>query len=191
MRTWDAYLPDVEPWVLGLPIPAMERALLRAAQRFCEKTGAWHIDLDPVKTTAAGVLDFNIPREAEIVKVTEATVGGKPLGFGDSSVPRLVTSDARTFSIEPQPAAGLLVVVSAWLRPSLNATGIPNDLGDRYGQVFAHGALESLLTIPGDTANAALAEHYGDLFKTAIAKAKTDAWRKFSSKRPRAKAQFF
>jgi hypothetical protein len=191
MRLWDVYLPDVEPWVIGLPSPAMERALCRAAQTFCAKSGVWQIRLDGVKTTANNVMDFDIPREAEIVKVTEATIADQPLGFGDSSTPRIVTSDARTFSIEPPPAAGLSVVVAAWLRPSLDATGIPNDIGDRYGESFAWGALASLLLQPGETYNAGLAESYRLKFNEAIASAQTHVWRKFTSNRPRAKGQFF
>lgn len=204
MRTWDRYHGDVLPEAIGIPIPTAERALLRAAQEFCEKTGVWWADLDTVRTRNGGG-DISPPRDAIVVKIVGAALNGRDIGLEVPNASttadragtthgktRFQTLDMTTFTIMPEPADDLPVIITAWLKPTDDADGIPDHVGDQWSEAIAAGALARILAMSKtDWTNVGRAADKDKEFKAAIGRAQVRAWRGFTNARPRAKAQYF
>lgn len=204
MRTWDQFYADVLPEAIGCPIPTVERSLLRAAQEFCASTGIWWQDLDAV-TTSVGAQYFILPTGGRIVKIVGVTLNGQDIGIdtpngtsaadrqrGTAGASRLQTVDLDSFTIQPTPADGLPVIVTAWLKPSDAAEGVPNHVGDNYAEALGAGALARILAMAGkEWSNPAAVAMKRAQFDRAIGAAKIAAWRGFSNNRPRARAMYF
>lgn len=206
MREWSVFFPDVMPDVYGCPEPTVERHLLRAARDFCTRTLCWRLDLDTI-TTIASTPDYQIgvPSQSEAFKLVAATLNGQDMGLevangtsaadrrrGNSGSSRVLTADMVTATVMPTPAAGLPLILTALLRPSNAAQGVPNFLGDQHMQILADGALSTLLTINrAEWANAGLAAIKKQEFERELNKVKKAVWKAFTSSNPRAVAQFF
>jgi hypothetical protein len=203
VRTWDRYLPDVLPEVIGCPNPTATRHLLRAAQRFCEETGCWRVDLDPVLTSPD--MQFDIPSGARIARLWDASVDGRPIDIdtqngtrladrkaGLTGCDRLLTSDRVNFTILPTPADGLEVIVAVSLMPTDDAAGIPDEVGDEYSAVIAKGALSTLLAMNNVAwQNIGRAGDFAREFGNAIDTTAIRVARSYSSTRPRARVRTF
>lgn len=207
MRTWDVLFPDVLPLVLGCPEPTVERALLRAAREFCAKTRCWRADLDRITTRAAtSAYDLSYPSQADAVEFVNATMDGQEIDIdvvdqttaqdrqaGNHGSRRILTWDQRSIVVMPTPAAaGALIVITAILQPSESATGVPNDIGDRYREEIACGALARLLAMPKtEWTDKGTADRKEAEFKGHIGDVKKKVWKGYSNRRPRTIGQYF
>jgi hypothetical protein len=207
MRTWDVFYPKVLPDVLGCPEPLADEHLRDAARRFCAETRCWREDLDRIRTIAGRAsYDLLYPDEADAVTLIGATLEGFDIGLdvpdattmgerrrGNSGGRRLRTTDLRTLTLLPTPAAsGADLRIEALLQPSQAATGVPDAIGDRYLLEIATGALATLLVAnKAPWTNPALADLKEKQFRRAIGCVKSAVWRGHSNSRPRVSGQFF
>lgn len=206
MREWSVFFPDVLPDVLGCPEPTVERHLARAARDFCTRTLAWRVDLDAITTIASTPgYDLPLPSQSEAFKIIGATLNGLDIGLevangtsaadrqrGNSGGSRVLTFDLKTITVMPTPAAGQTLIVTALLRPTITAQGVPDFLGDQHGQIIADGALSTLLTLnKADWANVGLAAIKKDAFDKGIGRVQKAAWKAYNATNPRGRAMFF
>lgn len=206
MRTWDAFYPDVLPDVLGCPELTAERHLLRAAQRFCRETRCWRDELDPIVTNATNNLyDLTWPDNAMGVELIAATLDGEDIALevadgttlgdrlkGMSGRKRVLTLDLATVTVLPKPSAGQRLVLSAILKPSEDAAGVPDAVADQHMQAIATGALSTLLAInKAAWANPGLSQVRAQEFQTKINDARSRSWKANTNRNPRVRGQFY
>lgn len=204
MVLWSAFYPDLVPSVLGCPDPMLEKQTRFAAIEFLRRTRAWVEWLDPV-TSVAGLVeyDFDLPTGADVARVEQATVDGKPifiLSYRDAphdwtrkdlADQGLVSRDRRTFRLGNSVAAGLLLQVQAALVPSRTSTGLPDDLFDLYSTAISAGILARLLATLGATFyQPDLALLKKSEFDAAINVFAVDSWRGHTANTPRARVSF-
>jgi len=200
---WPSLFPEIATFAMGCPNPLLEAKLRQAAIEFLERTRAWVEWLDPA-TSYEGVLeyDFDLPAGTDVVRVERATLDGEPIeivSYRDADhdwlrQPMLeqgvLSRDLKTFCLGVSVASGALIQIQAALKPSRNATGIPDDLADKYRDDIVHGARYLVLSMPGtpfykpDTAAVERA-----LFEGAIASRSVQAWRGHTANTPRARVK--
>ena len=201
MALWSTWFPDVLVHVPGAPDPLVTQALNRAAREFFRRTRAWMAWLDPA-TTAAGEnleYDFDLPADADVVRLERATVGGTPLPVmpwrqvkadparHDAGERGLVSGDLLTFRLPGLFAAGAQVQALVSLMPTLAAAGLPDELADRYREAIAEGARAQLLATASAPFHDAKAATVAQLaFERGIAQHAVDAFRSHTSQMPRA-----
>lgn len=186
MKTWSAFLRDVRPAAPSTPEPVLEHAVRRAAQRFCERTRAWIVELDPTVTRAgATVYDLELERNVELVRLESATFNGNPYAIwraGETCRGGYVyTPDGKSITFGEPVAAGLRLVVRCAVKPGNAATGVDDMLFDRYLKEIALGAVAD---ITGDGLRKAEFTDECNRIKTAL-------WRGNAAIRPRARPSFF
>ena len=179
----------------------LEKQTRFAAIEFLRRTRAWVEWLDPV-TSIAGLseYDFDLPADADVARVERATLGGNSvqiLSFRDAphdwtrkdmADQGLVSRDRKTFRLGNAVAAGLLIQVQVALVPSRLASGLPDDLFERYNAEISAGALSRLLVIPGTPFYATdMAMFKKNEFDAAINALAVDAWRGHTGNTPRAR----
>ena len=188
MKAWETFYPDVLPYIdASIPEPMVDRHLLRSAQRFCDVTRAWKIELDPI-TLAANVKTYDIELEpgTELVRLESAMLDGVSLsvwrsGVSSASQGRYVfTSDGRIVGVSWTPSGPMTLLLTVTARPADTATGLDDILTARYSKVIADGAVASLTKSAADKAE----------FEAECATVAVQVWRSLSSARPRAKAMF-
>jgi hypothetical protein len=161
VKAWAEFYDYVLPHVPNCPLVMADMHIRMAAQQFCEKTLAWIVDLDPVKTTSAAIeYDIDMTSQQELVQITKATIDGKPVAVGNeanlpanwktSAYPerQVFSIDRKTFFLIPQQSADLDVTLTVALKPSNLATGITNEIYANYVQDIADGAKAMLMMVP-------------------------------------------
>lgn len=206
MKAWDQFLRDIRLDVPGCPEPVAEHAALRAAQEFFERTGAWKVWLEPIRTQP-GVMEYDIELErgSELVRIERATLAGRPAdittpdalpddwktsqaGISDC----ICTSDRKTLIVLPVPTAVVVLQVEATLKPSNRAEGIEDYLYDLYVESIAFGAKARLMQQPAKPySNPALAGVYEGRFISAMATLGIQKMRGFSSANRRSRIKTF
>lgn len=188
MRAWRDFFPEVLPFIAdGIPDPMLERRVLRSAQRFCERTRAWRVTLEPI-SLLAGVTNYEmeLPQQTELVRLEEgALLDGMPIDLwrpGDRARGRYVsTVDRKTVELSCAPAAGQTLVLVATLKPGLGAAGIEDFLFDQYSEVIADGSV-ARINDDGQKLQA---------FEDRCSTIATELWRGSAATRPRARPHFF
>lgn len=208
MRTWDYFFPDVLPEVLGCPEPTVERHIQRAAIRFCDKSRCWSEDLDRITTRAGkAVYDISFPDGAEGVQIVGATIDGLDIGVeleqgtsmghrrvGNSGRRRVVSLDGLvTVTLMPTPGSdGQDLRLRCTLRPTEDATGLPDRIATKFRTAISDGALATLLAMnKGAWINPQLAGVKQGLFTDAINTARERAFRGQTNAQPRTVTSFF
>ncbi len=198
MRTAINLLPDVMPSLPGVPIPAVERALLRTAQDMCRRSRCWTAWTDPVTTSSGGhEYDADAPPGAAVEMVTGCTINGRPAPIlpwewmetadddhGGSDV--VVTGRLHFFA--PNVPDGSDVRFQMVLVPSERAYGIDDDLFDQYTDVLANGVIAKLAMTPNQSySNPDLAMAHAAAFSAQVARMKLKQWRGYTNKQPRSR----
>lgn len=206
MKAWSLFLKDVMPHVPGCPEPVAEHAIRRAAQEFFEATRVWRLWLTETETEDAQT-DYSLFLEtkSELVRLERATLDGRDIEVRTEddlpadwkTYPTQVgtgvhTSDRKTVVVLPPPAAGLVLLIEASLKPSNDALGIEAHLFEQYVTQIACGAVAALKEHAGKT--------YSDATGSLIWRARFDnhmsaadfkRYRGFSSARPRRQIKTF
>lgn len=163
---WRDLLPYVLPYVPGVPDATAVHHIRNAAIDFCRRTLAWQMEIDPIEgfevpATDGVATEFTMspPAESEIVKLLSVAVDDDPIEVVEASkgvafrrrgthTDLAFTRDRKTLAVYPAPEAGTVIHVEAALRPSDDATGLPDEFADLYRQDIAKGAVASLLLMP-------------------------------------------
>lgn len=195
MKPWSAFYPYILIYLPGCPYPVVDQALLLASMEFFDKSLAWKGWLDPVQTLAGvNEYDFDIDTgQQEIVQLCAATTDGDDLPLAlpgelpadwrtGYDKPGIFTRDRLTFWLTETPvAAGQFVKTEVTLKPSLTATGIPDELFAHHAQAIAFGAAGQVMTIPGEPfTNPVLSVDFRAKFRQAITDAGLDMVRSHS-----------
>lgn len=167
MSSLDSFLPYVRPWAPGVPDPTAYKAIRQAAVEFCERTRLWKFEDDydvteqdcnsGILTPSGSILhDIEVVMfdGRELLPATPTDLDRMEKGWrtGDlgSGLPRYYTQiDQNTLRIVPAYAGHVYVCLR--LKPSLDATDLPDFIGSEYSEVIGWGALSRVLTVPGQS----------------------------------------
>ena len=198
MKSWadfqEHYLFDVH----GCTYAVAERAVRNAAREFCERTGVLRTSLDPVVTHGAiSIYPFDAASQMEVVKVLSASLDGQELALllpdeAGSGARGLVVLNPAEFLLQPVPATGQKVLVTATLTPSLKATGIDDLVYARHAEAIAQGAKARLYDMAEQPfSNPERAAKARENFEEAVGKCARDASKGYSRAPQRTVPSFF
>lgn len=183
MRPLEDWLPQILPRANHCPEPIALDAIRSAAITFCERTRLWRAE-DRFKVSRHSCDEIIcVPYGAALHQIESARFDGRPLEAVslselDASDPdwRTRTGSGATYITQERPntlrlvpAANGELALSLFLRPSEDADELPAFLYELYARVLADGALEEILTIPGQPFTSAdLAHYHGTRFERAL-----------------------
>lgn len=197
MRDLDELIPDVSVLAPKAPEPTIMRAIVAAAQEFCERTSIWKC-MQTTGISPPDCIGICSVQGSVIIRIDFAEFGGyelepKTLEWLDenergwasktevSSARYITQLNSQSVKLYPLVPAGPLSL-RLILKPAKNADMLPDVLIDDYSEDIAAGAAGRVLTLPGDWANPQLgAFHLGkfaermDTLSVAAAKGKQNA----------------
>jgi hypothetical protein len=129
--------------VPGCPDTLIENNIRSAAIEFCEKTGVYQAELDPV-TTVANIYEYDLepPSGTVVHKVMWVDNAGTPQYF--------VKNSQSLFWLVPVPQATSpsSTVLRVQLKPTHTSTACDDDVMTDYREAIINGALTRLLRMP-------------------------------------------
>lgn len=204
MKTWAEFYPDVVPEVPGCPNPTIDHALRRAAQRFMADTLAWREWLAAITTNGEFEQFVSADKSTLVVHLLRATLDGNEIVvYTPDDMPTdwregaagfdigIFSTNADAVQLVPVQDAGLELAIEAVLKPSNTATGVQDNIFDRYVQAIAAGAKADLLAKPSDWSNPQLAGYYAGQFQTDIDNVAAEVRSGFSRAPLRVRPSFF
>jgi len=193
---YEALLPEILPMVDGCPDTLVENTIRSAAIDFCERTGAYQTELDPV-TTVANIYEYDLeaPSGTIVHKVMWATYEGKDLEpisttlleqrkpkwreTGYAGDPEYYVQQSKSvFWLVPVPNATAVssTIIRAQLKPSHSSTTCDEQIMDEYRDAVVNGTLFRLLRMPGKAwSDLQGAQLYGNLFGESVVNAERRA----------------
>ena len=197
MKLWSSWYPDLAPHVPGCPNILMDHELRRSAQAFFEGTKAWIIDRAapiPVLAGQAEVPNVTGDPELDLIEVRAAYYDGKRMDpvvsetldarFSDDwslhqgTPEHFMELQAGVLRIYPRPLADALTGIKLRMvvAPSDTATGLPDEIANRYQDAIHLGARARLMLMVGkpwsnERMGSAYATAFASLLDTAHAKA--------------------
>jgi len=193
--SYETLLPEILPMVTGCPDTLIENSVRQAAIEFCEKTGIYQSELDPV-TTVSGIYEYDLeaPSGTSVHKIMWVTHDGKELepisttlleqrvpDWRDSdnySTPEYFLKQGASFLLAPVPAATmpLSTILRVQLKPTHRSTACDESVMSDWRDSIVNGALFRLLRIPNrDWTDLNGAQIYGRLFAEAVVRAEREA----------------
>lgn len=196
---------DFYPYVLSecdrVMLDVADLYIRQAAIEFCEETGVYVADHDPI-TLIKGINEYDLDApeaETDIVLVKKAWVGDaaidyvsqdtlnqRPVYWPSESAPRPTAFTQQTQTsliVFPKPSEAMVngLKLKVVLRPSLTATGIVDWMGKKYVQEISAGAKAMLM----DMVNKPWTSHdgaakYRAQFEAAKTRATIEATRSFT-----------
>lgn len=182
--------------VVGCPDSLIESSIRSAAIEFCEKSGAYQTQLDPI-TTIPKIYEYDLdtPRGTAIHKVMWVTHLGKDLepisttlleqrepkwrSEDNYSVPKyFVKQNSSSVWLVPVPniRESQSTIVRVQLKPTHTSTACDDSVMSEYRDTIVNGAIFRLLRIPNkDWSDLAGAQVYAALFGDGIDQAKRRA----------------
>jgi hypothetical protein len=189
---WDAFLGDILSDLPDCPKALARRALIQAAERFCERSLVWQLELAGLDVSAdQAEYPLVTPTGSVPLEVLGVHINAEPLQAAledklDTENPswRLLSSSRPTrwtapstgvVRLVPTPSmditAGLSIRLA--LKPAADAAEAEDILYTRYRSALVHGAKARLMQIPGKPwSDSGLAAYHMDRFEIFIAEAK-------------------
>lgn len=183
-KTWDSFLPLIQPHLPTCPIPTIKAYLASTAADFCTRTQIWREDLD-LEYTIPRIAEYDLyapavveavlwvvcgdielaPTDPRIIPHERITETGRPTQYwviNDSVLRLFVTPDDR-FSLR----------VSVALKPSRTATGIRSWIYETWADSIVDGTIAVIARIPGkDWSDIVRSEAHRALYERAITSAR-------------------
>lgn len=193
------FLPLVMPWVQGAPQMGIRAEIVRSAVRFCDLTGVWTENADPINVVAAthtyAITNPVSVTNAQPVMVKQAKYDGDKLNPTTPAELATLSADWQdttgtptkfyqisqaTIRLYPIPETGDALTDGLELyvtyKPTLSATTVPDFLLNHYGFGIAAGAISALLSMPGRSwTNLDLAAYYAKKFAAEVTSARIAA----------------
>jgi hypothetical protein len=163
---YETLFADILPMVQGCPDPLIINAIRAAVIEFCEKTGAYQVELEPI-TTISGTYEYDLeaPTGYNVHKIVWLTYEGNDL---ETSTPTLVEQNysnwrastgtpevyvkasQNLFQLIPVPDStrASSVRLRAQLKPNRASTSCDSAILDDYRDAIVNGALFRILRIP-------------------------------------------
>jgi len=183
MKDIDAFLPGILPFAPGCATPTAYFGIRQAAIEFCERTRLWRYeDSFPVEVDDCDAIC--VPFGAVVHEIERVLFNGQPLepkstqwldqnqnGWRANPLtgtPHYVSQIAPdTLTIVPKMAGTASLYL--WLKPSQDATELPDFIEQQYRETIAMGALHRILLIPNQSfTNIEMAGAYGQLFQKRL-----------------------
>jgi hypothetical protein len=176
---WLDFGPYVNPYVPGVPAPTLVHHVRLAAIEFCLETKCWVRNLEPMQSGADGLIDIEPEsNRARIFDIQRIAVSGIewPLVTASLGVARrdlrddadvAFTDDLQVLAINPIPKAGSVVDLRVAMTLKEDAVDLPREL-NQYVQRITHGALASLMRIPGQPFTSPESERHEAIFRGHI-----------------------
>jgi hypothetical protein len=165
MSSLDTFLSHVRPWAPGVPDPTAYKNIRLAAIEFCERTRLWRYEDEYAVTEEDCNGGIFTPNGSIVHDIETVLFNGnelKPAATRDldrmvpgwraglSGLPQYYTQiDQGTLRLVPAMDGTISLFLR--LKPSQDATDIPDFIANEYREVIAWGALGRLLTIPGQS----------------------------------------
>lgn len=189
-------LEPILPSLPQCPTPTAESALREAARDFYRDTGVWRQDLPsieiregtrgyavtpPLQTLIEQMHDIRLPYTASDMQQRELT---RTAAWQFEPPRHLVFTEL--------PKDGLEVIPVAMLNLTMQATELPCDHANRYGEIMAEGALWHLYNMTGTPwAMPEKAEYHRKQFRSAIAGVRNQVQRHYRSPHQRVRPRPF
>ncbi len=162
MTDLDVFIPSILPYAPGCAEPTAFKAIIQAAQTFCERTRLWR-DEDTFTLTPTSCNVVCAPEGADLFEIENALLDGsrlEPISLSDLDhrYPRWRELDSGQGQWITQLEHGSVLVVpsctgtlrlSTFLRPAEDADQLPDFLSKLYRQCIADGALVEILMLSG------------------------------------------
>ena len=184
MSALSVFLPHVRPFAPGVPDVVAEQYIRQAAIDFCERTRLWRFE-DTYSVTAADCEAIATPADSVLHDIEVVLFNGQELrpmttsdldrlspgwrdGSASTGLPMYFTQiEQNTIKIVP-PMDGELYLCLR-LKPSQDATTLPDFIAQEYRQAIGWGALGSLLMTPNQSYTAPdMAQFYATKFEQKI-----------------------
>lgn len=197
MRQLSDLYPLIVPHVPGAPDPLIRAHCALAARQLCSDLRCWSEWLEPVLAQGPGTeYDMDAPMGANIILVERVTIDGKDDRLASwrtyKNDPALAAGDLLTpvshvaFRVGSSVPLGAEIRLRVVLEPTREATALPDQVLDLYGEAIANGAIGSLMLLPGQPfSNPQAAGVYGGAFAAAVAGAHAREWRSRTNVTPR------
>lgn len=209
--SFETFLPEVMPEVIGCPEQIVINAVRNATDEFCKATNIWKYTHDPM-ASIAGVAEYelDVPSHAQVASVLSVKQGdwmveGKSEDWLNSAIhdwqdQESTSSAYYTFEtppvirLVPYPSATVAndIRVRVSLRPTPNASKTDSALYNEWHEVIAHGALSRLKAMtdkPWTDLNGVA--YHKSLFLDQVGKATIQSQRNSARTGMRAQPQFF
>lgn len=172
MSTYADFLPEVRIEAPAAPKQVMLTAIVWACRELCDQSLAWKHTSDPTLLfEGAEEMDIDdIPSHSEVSHLIACVVDGNNLILGrDASI----ALDGLTVQLANPTSRQCTGQVTVALRPTRQATEIPDWIVSNYSDIVAHGALYRLQTNPTkEWGNPQAAGFHYDQFRAGVARAK-------------------
>lgn len=200
MATLRDFYIHVTPSVQGCPVSLINNAIRSAAIEFCERTNMWKYSF-PTQNIIALDYSYTVtpPTDAMLSKASYVEVAGLqvlPTNEEDldnlqylwrdatSKQPQLYYMDYdNALILVPTPSETIAngLYVEAVLKPTMDATTLPDWLYDNWSETIAHGALMRLHAMPGKVwADPQTVSMHRAKFKEGITRAKSRTMKSFA-----------
>jgi len=183
MKDLAEFLPLLTPYAPGVANPTAFAYLRQSAMDFCERTRLWRYE-DEFAVLANDTDGITTPSGSQLFELELVQFNGCDLcpaipdwldeNFRGWRAGELTGQPNYFTQTEPNtirlvPGEDGTVNIYAWLKPSQDATQLPDWMVDQYREVIAHGALARLLLIPGQPfSNPTLANGFITLFSSKV-----------------------
>lgn len=169
---WSDLFPRIRIHVPGCPDPIIETILRQRAIQFCRETKIWEETLTavyPVPTITRYQLD--IPAQTQLLSIV-STMQGKTATYpGIELTPTVNVFGLMTFDTEPDPTNGS-IEVRAILRPSDDASELPDRIGLDFDTALIHGCVASLQAMPNrDWTNLQAIAYHENIYRDRVSEA--------------------
>lgn len=161
----DAAILDVP----GVPVPIAVAELRKAAIDFCERSGAWTVEHDPISSIAGqGEYEFELDSGVMFVGVVQAWYRGREIFYRTPTQLQELTAsgkwnehtggDALYFTLvrdiiaiypKPESTVANAIAMTVSVAPSRTAIGMEKWVVDRYWETLSHGAKYRMYVKPG------------------------------------------
>ena len=194
--SYEALLPEILPMVAGCPDTLIERNIRSAVIEFCEKTGIYQVELDPI-TTVGNIYEYDLepPAGTSVHKIMSAVFNGKdlePISSGlieqrkpkwreqsNAGTPEYYIKQGKSFVwLVPVPSSTEVssTAIRAQLKPTTTSTACDSEIMEEYRDTIINGALFRLLRTPGQAwTDITGAQIYGSLFSEGVNSAERKA----------------
>lgn len=183
MKDIELIYPLIMPFAPGAADPTMNTWIRQAARDFCERTRLWRYQ-DELTVTANESESIPTPFGSVVHEIEEAYFDGQMLRRVSPAwldehekLWRLAALTGKSRYItqtEPGtirlvPGAAGTVKLFVYLKPSDEATDLPDFIIDKYRELIAHGALARILMIPNQSfSNPQMATYWQQRFDTKL-----------------------
>lgn len=205
MKDIDEILPHVLQYAPGCSALTAYFGIRQAAIDFCERTRLWRyeddFDIDGEDAECITTPYGSVLYEIELVQFDGEDLCPQTTAWMDSNcqgwragelegLPNyVVQTEPNTLRVVPWQAGHINLFL--WLKPSDDATELPDFIIDQHRKTISHGALAYILAMPGQPfSNDAKAAEFGALFTSKLDSLKRASSRGQQRGRTRTRAHF-